>query len=132
MITAFDMLQLIGTVAGVAAGIALGGRFGIAGTIIGGILGFVVGAFAGRVPWALAWASMRRELQRATVSEPRERAKTEYYFSHLLIAELASRGEPIDDLRSVVAAQLNSDSADVRRFGQANARLWFPDLLNST
>lgn len=131
MFTIFHLLQFVGSVAGLIAGISYGGRFGIPGAVLGGVLGFVIGTLAGRLPWVMAWTAMQRDLTRATAQELRKRVRREYYISHLLLAELASRGESLEGLRGVVVDQLNSSSADVRRFGEANAAAWFPDLVQA-
>ncbi len=132
MFTIFHLLQVLGVVAGLVVGAGVGGgRFGLAGAIAGGALGLVIGWFVGRLPWLLAWGALRRDLRRASAEELRQRVSREYYISHLLIAELASRGESIDVLREVVKEQLRSESPDRRRFAEATAKLWFPDLLGA-
>jgi hypothetical protein len=132
MFTIFHLLQVLGVVAGFMIGaIVGGGRFGLAGAIAGGPIGVVVGWFVGRLPWLLALGALRRDLRRASAEELRQRVSREYYISHLLIGELASRDESIDVLREVVKEQLRSESPDRRRFAEGTAKLWFPDLLGA-
>jgi len=131
MFTLFDALQLAAIVGGLALGIAIGGgHFGTAGAVVGGVAGVVAGWAVGETPWLLAWAWMRRDLRRATPDELRRRVGEEWYIAHLLIAELASRGETIDDLRPVIQDQLRSGSPDTRRAAEHTAGLWFPDLID--
>jgi len=130
MFTIFHLLQLVGLVGGIVVGIIVGGsRFGIIGAVVGSALGLLLGLIVGRVPWLLAWAYMRHDLRRSSSEALRRRVGKEYFIAHLLIAELAARGESIDDLRPVVEQQLAADSKDVRRFAEHTARIWFPDLV---
>jgi hypothetical protein len=129
MLTILDVLQFAGVIAGAVAGYRLAaGVGGMAGGVPGAIGGLAVGWIAGRLPFAAASWWLRRSLKRATVTDLRSRLEREYFISHLIIAELVTRGEPVQSFRSVVERQLVSQSADVQRFGRANARLWFPEL----
>lgn len=132
MFTIFDCFPLFGGFTCLVAGATLGGhQFGVIGAVGGALVGLCVGVIAGRIPWIVSGAFMRRDLKRATSQNLRERVVKEYYISHLLIAELALRGESIETLREIVQRQLSSESADVRRFGEANAKLWFPELMKA-
>lgn len=129
MLTMFDILQFAGVVAGALLGYSLGtGIGGAVGGVLGAIAGIVVGWLVGRLPFAVSSWSLRRSLRRASVTDLRSRLEQEYFISHLIIAELVTRGEPVESFRSVVEHQLASQSADVQRFGRANAQLWFPEL----
>ena len=133
MITLFDILQWIGVLVGCVAGCRAG--YNIAGTlgaVLGILIGVVVGWVIGRLPFALILRSLHKSLKKATSSELRSRLDREYFISHKIIAELISRGEPVESFRGIVASQLYSKSADVRRFGYGNAKVWFPDLLPPT
>lgn len=130
--TIFDLALAIGIVGGFTFGVTIGwGNFGVFGAIAGGFLGVCGGFVVGQLPWVLASIWFRGELKRAGIAELRERLRTEHYTSHLLIAELVSRDEPLEDFRDVVVAQLHSELTIVRRVGEENARLWFPDLVKS-
>jgi hypothetical protein len=111
----------------------LGSRLaGVAGGIIGLICGAVLGGVIGRLPFDLSMFLIRRALGRSSNHDLHERIDREHYLSHLIIAELISRGEAVGTLRDVVQSQLSSASGEVRHAGQRNARLWFPDLLEGT
>ena len=91
---------------------------------------------------------LQQQLQQQAVLEPqqrppervvntaadnlRERLKSQYFISHLIIVELLQRGEPLESFRHTVRAQLASPSADVFQFGLANASIWFPDMLEAS
>ncbi len=127
--TLFDAIQLFGPAGGAGAGLTVGYKsFGIAGGIAGALLGLALGAILGRLPLVLATRWIRRDLKRSTTSNLRERIKSEYYLSVWIIAELVVRGEPVESFREAVRAQLDSPNADERRFGLANAEIWFPEM----
>src|SRR5262245_17911050 len=132
MITIFHLLELLGFLCGAVVGLTVGWLyFGLIGALVGGLGGAFVGRIVGRVPWVLAFALMRCDLKCSSTEALRERLKREYYISHLIIAELLTRGEPVESFRAAVLDQLRSGDADVRRFGEVNAELWFPGLLGS-
>jgi hypothetical protein len=132
MFTVFDCFQVACPAGGAVGGFILGFRvFGVVGAIAGTVLGLVVGMIVGRLPWMLTLHFLQMDLKRSSTSTLRDRVKRQYYISHLIIAELVTRGEPLETLREVVSAQLNSLSKDECRFGLANAKLWFADLVNA-
>jgi hypothetical protein len=129
--TLFDLLHL----AAVLAGLFLGGsagyaRFGIIGAVAGSLLGGAVGFLLGNLPFALTCRWMLRSLSRQSTERLRERIASEYYISHLILAELARRGEDLGVDLPVILTLLRSDSPDERRFGFGSLSLWFPDLAS--
>ena len=132
MLTMFDILQFGGVIAGAVFGYRLGAGFGgTVGGVLGSIAGIAVGWTVGRLPFVVSLWSLRRSFNRASVADLRSRLEREYFISHLIIAELVTRGEPVESFRSVVEHQLASQSADVQRFGRANAQVWFPELAGN-
>src|SRR5262249_9210917 len=132
VITVFNVFQFVALLGGAMAGYRIGhASGGTVGAIAGVVVGASVGWRVGRVPQVLVSRWLHRSLRRANSADLRSRLEGEYFISHLIIAELVSRGEPVESLREVVTAQLNSDSPDVRRFGRANAQTWFPELLST-
>jgi hypothetical protein len=125
MFTIFHLLELTGAFAGLAVGLIFGhGWFGWLGVILGGAVGFFAGRILGRVPLAISSAMLKRDLKRCDVATLRSRLDQEYYISHLIIAELVVRGEPIESFRDYVSELLRSDSPDRRRFGELNLQMW--------
>jgi len=131
MFTIFHLLELIGAVFGVVAGAAIGQRWlGWVGVILGAVAGFFVGRTIGRVPYAIAGEMLKRDLKRCDVATLRSRLDREYYISHLIIAQLLIRGEPIESFREYVSELRRSDSADRRRFGEQLLRIW-PEIAQT-
>lgn len=129
LITVFNVLQFAGVIAGAGFGYRLGaGIGGTIGGVVGLVVGIAVGWTIGRLPFVVSFWSLRRSLKRASVADLRSRLEREYFISHLIIAELVIRGEPVESFRSIVEQQLASQTADVQRFGRANAQVWFPEL----
>jgi hypothetical protein len=133
MLTIFDLLQGVGAFGGAL----FAGRFGYDSfgwptAVVATPLGFVAGAYIGNLPWAAAGAWMRYDLKRSSNDKLKERLEAEYFVAHLLIAELVSRGEPLEQFRSYVGALLHSDDSSRHHFGEQTARIWFPDLLPSS
>ena len=115
-------------------GLRFGGPIiGIVCAAVGGIAGF----FVGWLPFVVTDACMRWSLTRKSVSELRERLNQEHdigqhYISHIIIAGLLKRGEPVESFREVVVAQLASTSPEVWACGRRNAGIWFPELLGNS
>ena len=97
MLTAFDLLQLLGILAGIATGLSIGHAcFGWVGAAVGGVLGLLAGYLVGRLPWLIAWGIFRFRIKSTSTERLRKRLETQYFISHLLIAEIVVRGEPAE------------------------------------
>ncbi len=130
MFTLFDLLKWVGGVVGAVFGAHYGYEaFAWPGALVGALLGGLAGLLVGDLPWMASWAWMRYDLKRSSVPRLKQRLQREYFVAHLLIGELVSRGEPLEQFRAHVAALMRSGDAPERHFGEAAARLWFPDLL---
>jgi hypothetical protein len=129
MFTLFDLLQWT-TALGLMIGLALLGqaKLGWLGAIGGGVLGFVVGSILGRIPLMMSWASYHRHLKRSSTEQLKSELKEQYFVSHLLIAELVVRGEPVEQFWPYILSQVQSESSDQRRFGWRSLNVWFPRL----
>jgi hypothetical protein len=127
--TLFDLLKLLGTVAGAVIGGSYGSSFGWPAAIVGALIGLIIGMLVGNLPWAASYAWMRYDLKRSSVAKLKERLQREYFISHLLIGELVSRGEPLEQFRDYVAELLRSQNALERHCGEGVAGMWFPELL---
>jgi hypothetical protein len=125
MFTIFHLFELLGTVFGIVAGATVGKMwFGWVGLVLGGVAGFFVGSVLGRLPYAISSELLKRNLKRCDVPTLRSRLEREYYISHLIIAQLLIRGEPIESFRDYVAGLRRSHSPDRRRFGEQLLRIW--------
>ena len=128
-LTIFHLAQLMGIVAGIAVGTQLGHRYlGLPGAFVGGAAGIALGIVVGRVPLIVATGWLRYDLKRSSNGRLRQRLETQNYISHIIIAELVARGEPVETFRDLIVSQIASRNPDVRRFGELNAKLWLPDL----
>jgi hypothetical protein len=130
--TFFDLLKLLGAGAGAVIGGSYGSSFGWPAAIVGTLVGLIVGMLVGNLPWAASRAWMHYDLKRSSVAKLKERLQREYFISHLLIGELLSRGEPLEQFRDYVAELLRSHNALERHCGEGVARMWFPELLASS
>jgi hypothetical protein len=127
--TIFDVFQLTCTFGGMTLGFLMGHRhFGLAGGIVGVVVGMAVGVFVGRLPLALSLWWLKRDLKQSSIAGLKSKLDRQFYLSHLIIAELVVRGEPVESFKSYVLALLHSDAADKRNFGWNNLRIWFPEL----
>jgi hypothetical protein len=125
VLTVFDLFELVGAFSGLATGVIFGHRWlGWIGVILGGAVGLFAGRILGRLPYAISSEMLRRDLKRCDIANLRSRLDREYFISHLIIAELVVRGEPIESNRDYVSGLLRSDSPDRRRFGERILRLW--------
>jgi hypothetical protein len=125
MFTIFHLLELTGAVVGIVAGAALGHKWlGWIGAAVGGVAGFFTGHILGRLPYVIALGMLKRDLERCDVTTLRSRLDREYYISHLIIAHLLVRGEPVESFRDYAAALLHSDSPDKRRAAEHLLRIW--------
>lgn len=128
MFTVFHLFEFIGAIVGTISGLAFGQKeFGWTGALLGIPLGFYVGLALGRLPYFMAVAWMRRGLKKCDTPALKRRLEREYFLSHLIIAELVVRGEPVEQFREYVLSLVHSDSPDERRFGEQNIRIWFPE-----
>lgn len=130
MFTIFHVFKLLGAALGAILGGSYGYQtFGWLGAVIGLPLGLLVGWFVANLPWVVCWAWFRYDLKRSSIAKLKNRLHPEYSISHLLIAELVLRGEPLGQFREYVAGLLRSNNPLERHCGEGTARMWFPDLL---
>jgi hypothetical protein len=112
---------------GIAAGVAAGRRwFNWVGIIVGAVLGLFIGFLLGKLPYVIAVQTLIRNLHRCDSATLRSRLQQEYYISHLIIAELLLRGEPIESFQDYVSDLVRSDSPERRLFAKEVLRIW-PD-----
>ncbi len=130
LLTLFDLFKFGGALMGAVAASSFGYRtFGWPAAIVAAPLGLIAGAFIGNLPWIATDLLMRYELKRSSSARLKQRLESEFFISHLLIAELVSRGEPLEQFRDYVTGLMRSADPHQRYFGHAVARIWFPDAL---
>jgi hypothetical protein len=129
MFTLFDLLKWCVALGLMISGALIGhAEFGWFGAIGGGVLGFVGGGILGRIPWLISWGWYRLHLKRSTTDKLKAELAERYFVSHLLIAELVVRGEPVEQFWPYILSLVKSDSSDRRHFGWHNLNIWFPRL----
>ena len=125
MFTLFHLCELSMASIGFVVGVRVGfGWLGWIGAIAAGAIGFVAGFIVGRFPYVICHELIKRSLRRSDVATLRARLDREYYIAHLIIANLVTRGEPIESFQEYVAGLLRSDCADRRRFGARISQIW--------
>jgi hypothetical protein len=129
MFTLFHVFELVGALVGFFSGLAFGQKaFGWIGAIVGAGTGFYCGLVLGRLPYAIVSTRLKRKLKRSDTATLKQRLEKEYFISHLIIACLVVRGEPVEQFRDYVFSLLHSDLSDKRQFGWRNLQIWFPEL----
>lgn len=124
MILIFHLSRLLGFVVG--ALICLG-ACAWAGVVIGVTLGISVGYLVGALLYEFGLIGIRLGLKWSDTTKLKGRLERDHRLSHLIIAEMVSRGEPVEQFRGHVEALIRSDSASLRRCGKACQRAWFPN-----
>ncbi len=125
----FHVFELCGAFIGLGSGFVIGQKlFGWVGAIVGSGIGFYCGLVVGRLPQVIVGAMLKQKLKRSDTATLKRRLENEYFISHLIIACLVVRGEPVEQFRKYIFSLLNSDSWDKRRFGWTNLKIWFPEL----
>jgi len=129
MVFMLHLSRLLGLVLGLAAGAVIGlGASAWAGVVIGAILGVSVGFLAGALVPEFARILIRLVLKWSDGTRLRARLEHKHCLSHLIITELVSRGEPVEQFRGYVESLIRSDSAARRSCGKMSRRKWFPDM----
>jgi len=128
----FVILQLsrgLGVLLGIAIGavlIAFGSAW--AGIPVGVALGVAVGWLAGLLPPELVRHGIKFSLRRADAPRLKERLRREHGLALLIIEELVSRGESVEQFRDEVESLLGSNSFIRRSCGKMIRRKCFPDM----
>jgi hypothetical protein len=96
--------------------------------LIGATLGISVGCLAGALLHEFALIGMRLGMKWSDTTKLKSRLERDYCLSHLIIAELVSRGEPVQQFRGHVEALVRSNSASRRSCGKECRKKWFPNM----
>jgi hypothetical protein len=125
MLIIFQLSRLLGLAVGALVCL---GAFAWAGVVIGATLGISVGYLVGALLHEFALIGILLGMKWSDTMKLKARLERDYCLSHLIIAELVSRGEPVEQFRGLVEGLLRSDSAFRRSYGKMNRHKWFPDM----
>lgn len=130
MFTIFHLLMLAVPLAAIAVGSYLGWQyFGIAGLMVGGVAGLLLGAVVGALPLVVALSWQGKKLRELSSDELRRHLRQHDCLTpNLLLLELLSRGESIDDEQPIIIDLLASDDSSRRTRGWAAAQSVYPEL----
>ncbi|NBC41207.1 hypothetical protein GTZ93_15360 [Corallococcus exiguus] len=127
MFTVFDLFRLLSVLAGAGVGAFVGhGLLGWMGAAGGVLVGWVVGYGVGGLPFFFVARFLNNDLRRADPASLSQRLEAEYFISHLILAELAQRGEDLAKYEEPILQLLRSESGDRRRHGWASLRFFYP------
>lgn len=126
--TIFDIACLAALIFGLIHGADFGSRFGSVGSIVGAIFGGTVGLILGRVPFFLALKLGQRNLSNKTVEDLRSMLlDSEEFAPNIVLLELGSRGEDLEQDLPVVLDMLVAPSKERRRRGWHALASAFPE-----
>ncbi len=130
---AMTILFLVSRVLGALVGVGLGLTIiffasSWAGIPIGIALGVSVGFLFGLVPPELVRHGIKLSLRWSDTARLKERLHREHGLAPLIIEELVSRGEPIEQFHDYVESLLRSNSFFWRSCGRMIRRKWFPNM----
>jgi hypothetical protein len=130
MLTLFDILPLLGAVAGLVLGVAGGASLaGLPGGVAGVLIGCPAGFVAGRLPLLLVLRALSRDLARKTAAELRADLRSHACLTpNVVLLELLRRGEDIRPELPVVLDMLVSEDFGRRGQGWAALLSAFPEL----
>jgi hypothetical protein len=130
MTTIFHFIAFFGVVIGFAVGGIIGGKlYGMFGGLGGAVLGAYIGLVAGRLPGFFSKRALVKKIRHKTTDQLRAILHgNEFYLFHLVIAELAVRGEDIQKERGCVVQLLVSDNYAARVCGWQTLRCFFPEV----
>lgn len=133
MITLYDLLMIICTVAGILSGMGVGAAYGTLWGVAGAVAGGIVGAGLGRIPRRLTMRRARRRLARFTVEELRQQLYSPAFSPtrwppNFLLLELRARGEDLNQHVELVLSMLEADQPGQRAFGYGALLSAYPHL----
>lgn len=127
----FHLSRLLGVLLGVGLGLAITFFAGAwAGIPIGVILGVAAGYLFGLLPPECARHGIKFTLRWSDTARLKERLHREHGLAAIIIEELMSRGEPVEQFRDYVEALVRSNSAFRRSCGKQCRKKWFPSATS--
>jgi hypothetical protein len=133
MVTLYDLLAIVCTVAGALLAMGFGKTYGIGWGIVGAVAGGIVGGWIGRIPRRLTMRRARKRLARFTIEELRQQLYSPTFSSHrwppnYLLLELRARGEDLNKHIELVLSMLEADPPWQRAFGYGALLSAYPHL----
>ena len=130
---AMTIIYLLSRVLGALVGVGLGlviifFASAWAGIPIGIALGVSVGCLFGLVPPEFVRHGIKFALRWSETARLKERLHREHGLAPLIIEELVSRGEPVEQFRDYVESLLKSNSFIRRSRGKECREKWFPTM----
>lgn len=125
----FHLSRVLGVLSGVGLGLVIiFFASASAGIPIGIALGVSVGCLFGLVPPEFVRHGIKFSLRWSDTARLKKRLHREHGLAPLIIEELVSRGEPVEQFRDYVESSLRSNSFIRRSCGKMTRRKWFPDM----
>lgn len=126
-------LYLLSRVLGALVGVGLGlviifFASAWAGIPIGIALGVSVGCLFGLLPPEIVRHGITFSLRSSDTARLKERLHREHGLAPLIIEELVSRGEPVEQFRDHVESLVRSNSFIRRSCGKDCRKKWFPNM----
>jgi len=133
MLTLYDLLTIICTVAGILSGMGVGAAYGTLWGIVGAVAGGLVGAGLGRIPKRLTMRRARKRLARFTIEELRQQLYAPAFSPNrwppnFLLMELRARGEDLNKHVELVLSMLEAEQPWQRAFGYGALLSAYPHL----
>lgn len=125
----FHLSRLLGVLLGAGLGLAvIFFASAWAGIPIGIALGVAAGYLFGLLPPELVRHGIKFSLRWSETARLKERLHQDHGLAPLLIEELVSRGEPVEQFRDYVESLLRSNSFFRRSCGKKCRKKWFPNM----
>jgi hypothetical protein len=130
---AMTIIYLLSQVLGALAGVGLGlvvifFASAWAGIPIGVLPGVAVGYLFGLLPPECVRHGIKFLLRWSDTARLKDRLHREHGLAPIIIEELVSRGEPVEQFRDYVESLLRSNSFIRRGCGKLIRHKWFPDM----
>ena len=127
----FHLSRVTGVLLGVGLGLViLFFASAAAGLPIGVILGVAVGYLFGLLPPECVRHGIKFSLRWSDPARLKESLHREHGLAAVIIEELVSRGEPVEQFRDYVESLLRSNSFIRRSCGKECRKKWFPNMTS--
>jgi hypothetical protein len=136
MVTLYDLLAIIFTLAGALLGMGFGRTYGVLGGIAGAVAGALVGAWLGRIPKRMNLRRARKRLAKFSIEELRQQLYSPAFSANrwppnYLLLELQARGEDLNKHTELILSMLEADPPWQRAFGYGALLSAYPNLARS-